>query len=65
MALPTELQKIKRGLELKTSRRANEENLLRELRALDERLLNENVRSVEANVQKMTSPDSACPCCGR
>lgn len=65
MALPRELQKIKAKLESKAQRKPNEENLLRELSALDRQLLNEGVRSVEAGVQKMTSPDSACPCCGR
>ncbi len=65
MALPTELSKIRAGLLAKTARKANEENLLRELRALDQRLLQESVRGVEADVQKMTAPDASCPCCGR
>jgi hypothetical protein len=65
MALTTELKKIHSNLILKVGRTVPEENLLRELNALNANLLNESARSIEANVQKMTGSGSGCACCGR
>ena len=65
MALPTELNKIRDRLSVKAGKTPAENNLLSELNALNGQLLTEDLRKVEANVTKMTSPGGNCPCCGR
>lgn len=65
MPLPTELSKIRTRLNGKIGKSANEANLLAELNALDSRLLNESVRSIETSVTKSAGSGAGCPCCGR
>ena len=67
MALPNEMEKIKKRIESKGIKRSKSEGaLLTELVQIEKGVTLEQLREVNANVTKMTGPDEGiCSCCGR
>lgn len=65
MALPTELTKIRANLRSKIGKTVNEQNLLAELDALDQRTLTETASGINVSVTKSAGSGANCPCCGR